>query len=252
MRAPVSTISFQAGSVTGAFSASSPSESFLPSLSSAPSLSSESLAPVEPLAVGPSVPAAAPEPASVCWAWEAAGEAVPPESEPLTDSEQAPRDRVRARAAVPARAVLEMRRCVPLGIQLGSLCGAHTTGCVARPCRRVVAGLRPRPPRSVVLRTEIGPGRPPGRRCSAEGRVRCSRLAPGSAPQLLRSRGITQIRTAHDSGDRLKNAREPPFPARTALLGAEIGRPGPGAPRAGRNVNVPSQRQRTFLPSFWG
>jgi hypothetical protein len=54
----------------------------------------------------PSAPAEPLEPESAFWAWEAAGEAEEPESEPLKDIEQAPADRASVRAAAPAKAVL--------------------------------------------------------------------------------------------------------------------------------------------------
>ena len=77
------------------------------------------------------------EPASAFSVWEAEDEAESPEPEPLTDIEQAPSDRARARAAVPARAVLGRCMEVPLGNRRG-VCTEIT---LPARCLGPVAGL---------------------------------------------------------------------------------------------------------------
>ena len=88
-------------------------------------------------------------------------------------------------------------------------------------------------------------------------------FSPRAARPAQQNRGITPILTAPEAVGRLKGAWDDHFSrsAAESVIQSVIGMPGSGpagaaagscGPVSSRNVNVPSQHQRTFLPSFWG
>ena len=110
----------------------------------------------------------------------------------------------------------------------------------------------------------VGPG-PVGRCCAPRSdrpaHLQPSRVALSASP----GRGITTILTAPEAVGRLEGAWDAHFsrPAAESVIQSGFGMlgsgpagqarpPGPAGPVSSRNVNVPSQHERTFLPSFWG